>query len=196
MQAFVVVSGLPASGKTTLASVLAAKLPFPLLDKDAFLEVLFQLEGIGDTEWRRSLSHRADAQFREAAANAERAVLASWWRHPRSTADSGTPTDWLVEAPRALVEVHCSCRASIAAARFLARSRHPGHLDQQRSSDNLLALLEQQESLGPLFPEKAITVSTEVPVDVAALVGAVKSALRENHDVELVFKGGKPWDAV
>lgn len=35
MHQFVLLSGLPASGKTTLASALALELGFPLLDKDS-----------------------------------------------------------------------------------------------------------------------------------------------------------------
>lgn len=139
---FVIVSGLPASGKTTLACALALELDFPLLDKDSFLEALFATEGPGNSEWRRGLSKRADMSLREAALAKRRAVITSWWRHPRSTADSGTPADWLAPVP-SFVEVHCICSASVAAARFLACTRHPGHLDHQRSVDCLLSLLEE-----------------------------------------------------
>lgn len=182
MQAFVVVSGLPASGKTTLAAALATKLHLPLFDKDSFLEELFRSEGTGNSEWRRSLSRRADMLFQEAASAEHAAVLASWWRHPESKADTGTPTDWLGPASHTLVEVHCVCRASVAAARLLARTRHPGHLDSQWASDNLLAQLEQQQSLGPLFPARAITVDTERPVELQPLVQAVRNALRQERD--------------
>ena len=178
MRAFVVVSGLPASGKTTLAAAIAAELEFPFFDKDSFLEELFHSEGTGNSDWRRSLSRRADMLFQAAACAEQAVVLASWWRHPKSKADTGTPTDWLVPASHALVEVHCVCCASVAVARFFARTRHPGHLDDQRSSDNLLAQLEQQQSLGPLFPAKAITVDTEHPVELQPLVQAIRSALR------------------
>jgi cytidylate kinase len=181
MHAFVVVSGLPASGKTTIAAALASALQFPLLDKDSFLEALFQSEGTGPADWRRTLSKRADTQFQQAAVAAQRAVLASWWKHPRSIIDSGTSPNWLLGPARVVVEVHCACRASVAAARFAARARHPGHLDRQRTSGSILAMLEQQESFGPLFPERAITVSTEVPVDLAVLICSVRSALQEER---------------
>ena len=49
----VVVSGLPASGKSTVARTLAGALGLPLLDKDVFLEALFASDGIGDAAWRR-----------------------------------------------------------------------------------------------------------------------------------------------
>ena len=38
---FVIVSGLPASGKSTIAVGLAEDLRLPLMDKDAYLEALF-----------------------------------------------------------------------------------------------------------------------------------------------------------
>jgi shikimate kinase len=42
MNRLVVVSGLPASGKSTVAKALAAGLAFTLLDKDSFLEALLE----------------------------------------------------------------------------------------------------------------------------------------------------------
>ena len=41
----VVVSGLPASGKTTVGRVLSEGLSLPLIDKDAILEALFDSLG-------------------------------------------------------------------------------------------------------------------------------------------------------
>lgn len=181
MHQFVIVSGLPASGKTTLASALALELDFPLLDKDSFLEALFVAEGTGNSEWRRGLSKRADMSLREAALAKRQAVITSWWRHPRSTADSGTPADWLAPMP-SLVEVHCICGASVAAARFLARSRHPGHLDHQRSADCLLSMLEEQQDFGPLFPSRAIVVNTEREIALSNLVGEVQRMLWPRQD--------------
>jgi glucokinase len=154
---------------------------YSLLDKDAFLESLFDLEGIGDAQSRRQLSMRADAQFREAALKAERAVLCSWWRHPRSTADSGTPTEWLLAPDRALVEVHCRCSAKVSADRFAARVRHPGHLDETRSRGAVLQMSQQQEAYGPLFPDRAIVLDTEGHVEMSQLLEAVRSALLQQR---------------
>ncbi|HEX6901883.1 MAG TPA: AAA family ATPase [Thermoanaerobaculia bacterium] len=182
MKQFVVVSGLPASGKTTIATGLAAELELPLLDKDAYLEALLQHAGIGDLEWRHRLSRLADEQLRSAASTRSAAVLASWWRHPKSNAETGTPTDWLNPTSDVIVEVHCVCRPSVAAARFLARSRHPGHLDGRWSLERLLPILEEQQSHGPLFPRQAILVDTEQPVEMQTLAQAVKAALHEIDD--------------
>ncbi len=175
VRGFVFVSGLPASGKTAIATSLAASLQLPLLDKDVFLEALFQSEGTGISAWRRELSKRADVQFQEKAAAMGTAVITSWWKHPASTAESGTPVEWLSQPSCVAVEVHCVCSPSVAASRFFARQRHPGHLDGRWSHDSLLAMLEAHHALGPLFPDRAITIDTEQPLDLQDLTQMVRT---------------------
>lgn len=160
MQGFVIVSGLPASGKSTLARSLAQELVLPLLDKDDFLEALFPTTGVHEEALRRQLSRQADAELQHAAMRLQGAVVTSWWRHPRSTSDSGTPVEWL-SALRTVVEVYCRCSPVVAASRFLARSRHPGHLDALRRPAELLETFKRQESLGRLGLQRCIVVDTE-----------------------------------
>lgn len=52
----ILVNGLPATGKTTLARRLASDLRLPLLAKDAIKETLFDTLGWSDREWSRRLS--------------------------------------------------------------------------------------------------------------------------------------------
>ena len=92
---FLLISGLPASGKTTLGHRLAHALGLPLLDKDEILEALFDGLGVGDAEWRNRLSRSADVVLQRLAGQTAGAVLASFWRHPQLTGESGTPTGWL-----------------------------------------------------------------------------------------------------
>ncbi len=88
---FVVISGLPGSGKTTLARQLEPALRLPVIDKDEILERLFELKGVGDGVWRRMLSREADELLRaEATASSEGAILVSFWRQAGMPPDSGT----------------------------------------------------------------------------------------------------------
>lgn len=73
--AFVIVSGLPASGKTTVARMLAEELALPVIDKDVILESLYDSLGVGDQTWRYRLSRAADDILFARAAQAARAVL-------------------------------------------------------------------------------------------------------------------------
>lgn len=178
MPAFVIVSGAPASGKTTVAAALAELLGFVHLDKDAFLETLFAEETVVGLAHRAALSRKADDRLFSEARRHEHAVVSSWWRHPQSSHDSGTPTSWLLRS--AFVEVHCRCAAGTARARFIARRRHPGHLDELRSRVALRQQFDEAERLGPLFPETALTIDTEQPLSPAAmrdLASAVRARL-------------------
>ena len=130
---FIVFSGLPGTGKSTVAGQLAPRLGLPLLDKDDFLATLFVERGVGNAEWRTAVSREADERFVTAAQVLPGACLVSWWRPRGTTARSGTPTEWLSTLPAPIVEVHCRCSVSTAVERFLTRQRHPGHLDSSRT---------------------------------------------------------------
>ena len=173
---FIVVSGLPGSGKTTLARRLATALELPLLDKDDLLEALFASEGVGDTEWRRALSRRSDAELQRRAESSSGAVLVSFWQQPGMAADSGTPTGWLARLPGALVHVRCDCPPQVAALRFVSRRRHPGHLDALRSAAQLEDWLESLSRHGPIELAPVVPVETSRETALDAIVDAVVRA--------------------
>jgi glucokinase len=173
---FVVLSGLPGSGKSTLGWQLASALNLPLIDKDDVLERLYESKGVGDAAWRRSLSRESDVRFQAEATASNGAVLVSHWRFDGMPSDSGTPTTWLLGLSSHIVNVHCSCEPEIAAERFLQRKRHPGHLDGEASYAEVLAGLRAIARLGPLGIGPRVEVDTSREPDLDAVVRDIHAA--------------------
>ena len=175
-RSFVVVSGLPGSGKTTLARQLAPALGLKLIDKDDILEQLFESKGIGDAAWRRALSRESDVVLHNEAAVSPGAVLTSMWHVPGMAADSGTPTRWLLELSSLVVNVHCVCSPEIAATRFIQRKRHVGHLDGSAAFADVVGSLRLQARLGALAIGPRVNVDTTGELRIDSLVGEIRAA--------------------
>lgn len=167
---FVIVSGLPGSGKTTVARALAPLLKLPLFDKDTFLEQLFETNGVGDAVSRRQLSRESDALLQSAVSSSNGAVVTSFWHVAGMADDSGTPTEWLRTLSRNLVNVHCECPTELAAARFVQRARHPGHLDGNRSAADVLASIRALPTPGYLGIGQLVVVDTTDAIEPARLL--------------------------
>ncbi|MGE4244304.1 AAA family ATPase [Ramlibacter sp.] len=176
-KSFVVVSGLPGSGKTTVARALAPALALPVIDKDDILEDLFEARGIGDMAWRRALSRESDATLQARALEADGALLSSFWHVSGMLQDSGTPIEWLTSPAHRVVMLECRCPADIAAARFLRRRRHPGHLDEGRDATEVVASLTELSALGRPPIEPCLEVDTTKPVPVGELARKLRDLL-------------------
>jgi gluconate kinase len=174
---FVVISGLPGSGKTTLGRRLAPVLDLPLIDKDDILDRLFESKGIGNIAWRRTLSRESDVILQHEATSSNGAVLASFWRLPGMPSDSGTPTDWLDAPSHQLVNVHGACELDVAASRFLQRRRHFGHLDRESSAIEVLASLRKLTQFPPLDIGQRIDVDTSKEPNLVDVARAIRGML-------------------
>ncbi len=167
---FVVVSGLAASGKTSLAEPLAQALGVPLISKDAIKEALFEAVGYGGSAWSKTLSRAADAAMVRIARDLDGAVLDNFWYVE-------TVDELLAPLPRPIIEVFCRCEPDVAYERFRGRVRHPGHADQERDPDSVRAPFFTRakklplRTLGPV-----VEVNTERPVDVRSVVTRVVEA--------------------
>ena len=172
---FIVVSGLPGSGKSTLGGQVARELGLPMLDKDDILEALFESKGTGDARWRRVLSREADVLLQAAAIASKGAVLVSHWHLPGMAVESGTPVDWLTQLPGRIVHLHCVCPVEVAGARFVGRKRHPGHCDGARSDAEILASIAEVSQMGHLDIGTRVDVDTSNAPDLSRLLQEVRS---------------------
>lgn len=164
---FVVVSGPPASGKSTLAPALAGELDLPLLAKDVVKDALVDVLGAADLPRSRELGRAAVQVLLAVAATAGRAVLESVWH-----ADARAP---LRALPGPTVEVFCRCDPDVLRSRFAARSasRGAGYLDRERSTAELWNA-EVGSPVAGGWP--VLEVDTGAAVDVPALAARCRKA--------------------
>lgn len=119
------------------------------------------------------LSRESDSIFQDRALASPGAILVSFWHRPGMPADSGTPTGWLSALPQPLVHLHCVCPPEIAAQRFLRRERHQGHLDTEKSFEDVIDSLRAIDRLPPIPIEPRIEVSTDREVQFEPLLCAL-----------------------
>lgn len=165
---FVVVSGPPASGKSSLAPALAAELDLPLLAKDVVKDALVDVLGAPDLPRSRELGRAAVQVLLAVAATAGRAVLESVWH-----ADA---RERLAALPGPTVEVFCRCDPDVLRTRFAARSasRAAGYFDRERSASELWNV-EVGSPVAGGWP--VLEVDTGAVVDVAALARRITASV-------------------
>jgi AAA domain len=174
---FIVVSGIPGSGKTTVGQKIAAKLILSYYDKDEILEGLFESLGTGDATWRKKLSRASDEILIRLATHSAGAVVTSFWRNQKTFPDSGTPVDWLWGLSEKVLEIYCFCEPELAATRFKNRKRHQGHLDENKQFDDLLVNFHTLSEAGPLGLGEVIVVNTGNDYDLDSIVNTIRAKL-------------------
>ena len=163
---YVLVGGWPGSGKSTLAAALAEGLEVPLLAKDEIKEALADALGRPpDVAASQQLGRAAVQVMLRVAQTCPSAVLDStWFPEVRPV---------VAALPGALVEVRCVVDVELARSRYYARAalRHDGHLDLQRTEQELWGQPSQALGVGPV-----VEVDTSGPVDVVRLGRDVRAA--------------------
>jgi predicted kinase len=164
---YVVVSGLPGSGKSTVARPLAATLALPLLARDAIKESLWDSLGGGDIAWSRKLGAASAETFWRLAHDANGAAVLDNFVH-RAFAHR------LESLPGPFVEVHCACPPELARDRYLNRQRHPCHYDLTYGAEMYDQWL--RTDAGPLALGPVLSVDTSDVVDIGVIAAWVRAA--------------------
>jgi predicted kinase len=158
----VLVSGPPASGKTTVGRPLAERLGFALLTKDDIKETLFS----------RRIGAAAMELLWALAPHCPAVVLEANFR-TQSQYERNQVARLLAEAD--IVEVYCRIPREEASRRFAERAReerhHPAHVLAEMAPDRMA---EYEE---PFALSSTIEVDTTRPVDMDSLIALVEAAL-------------------
>lgn len=131
----VIVSGPPASGKTTLALRLAAELRLPVIGRDDIKERLFDSLGWSDRAWSQRLGGASWEVLYWAIGThlaAARSCIAESNFDPRR--DSVKLAALCSRFSAIPIQIHCIADGHLLVERYLARvadgTRHPGHVDR------------------------------------------------------------------
>ncbi len=182
----IIVTGHPATGKTTLSQALAAGLRLPLLSKDAFKELMFDGLGWSDREWARRVGATAIVMIYHTAAtilaSGQSLIMESNFR-----VDLDTPRmQRLYDShPFQPVQIRCVARGDVLVERIVNRvaagNRHPGYCDDMSPSD--LEIVRTRGDIAPLpLAGPLLTVDTTFPerIDMAAILNWVSTYLRRS----------------
>jgi predicted kinase len=161
----ILVNGLPASGKSTLAVQLGQLLDCPVLTKDALKEPFGELLG-GRADSARLGALAMDTLWRLAAETDGGVIVDAVL--PRSRDLDHVRHGLLAAGSPRTVELWCEVPVGLAQARF--RAREPSRADVHRGWDDTLATME------PLGAWPLIRVDTTQAVDFDALVQQLGAA--------------------
>ena len=131
----ILVSGPPASGKTTLARRLAADFGLPTVHKDAIKEILFEMLGVHSSEGAHGLGRASITllyDFVERLLASRVSVIAESNFH--AEADSERLAALGRKVGFKTLQIYCTAAEAVLIERFDRRSgtkeRHPGHRAQ------------------------------------------------------------------
>lgn len=166
----VIVNGVPGSGKTTLATGLAAELGFPVVSKDAIKEALADIVPV----WlptRRIGALASDVMWSMTAMIDAPVIIESFWATGRDEEffERGIETAGIEVG----VEVWCEVSTETARRRFETRPRHPVHDDAARGFE----WEELTRHARPISRFPALKLNTEAPVDISKLAKELRVLL-------------------
>ena len=180
-----IITGAPASGKSTLGRELGRKLGLPFLGKDVFKEILFDHLGWSDREWSHRLGAASmDLLYQSAAALLEAGQSVALEANFYAKWDSPKLLKLAETSGCRNVQVVCTASKSTLAERYRRRSlsgeRHPGHTESEQLEETIARLfMANWEALAVKGP--VIRVDTECFPSAALLENIVCQVRRAIH---------------
>lgn len=165
-----VVTGMPSSGKTTVAVGLARRLRLPLIAKDEIKESLYDSIGAGDASSSAVVGGAAYALIFALArtilgSGASVIVEANFFRDQE--------LEFATLSEHRLVQLHCAAPLAILLERYASRSRDAGHNDAEKIKE-LPARFESGAHGALKLPGELIELDTSQPVDLDALADRIR----------------------
>ena len=169
----VVVTGMPSSGKTTVAENLARRVHLPLIAKDDIKEKLYERLGAGDSAWSGRLG---DAAYGLIFALGSRALSAGAAVIVEANFFVGQADDFARLPPHRTLQIHCHAPLDVLLDRYASRERHPGHHDAEKIHD-LPARYASGEHRPLALGGELVELDTTHPPEPGALVERVRREL-------------------
>jgi glucokinase len=167
MKRVLLVNGVPASGKTTVARAAAEARGWPLLALDTIKEAFFEHLGTGDRDFNRMLGKASYQAIFAAIADfptGTTTIVDAWFGfQPRDVLEGHLTRAGITMT----AEIWCHAPAKIIGERYRARlaHRHAGHLGESYVPE-LVKLAGSAHALGS-YP--LLEVETTQPLDLPAL---------------------------
>jgi len=171
---FVLVSGAPGSGKSTVAGQLARALQMPLIAKDIIKESIWDALSppAGDLGWSRRIGGVAMELLWALADRSPGAIMEANFR-PHSDYERSK----LAGLAGHFVEVYCLCPPDIAQKRYAERATRPEHHPAHVTPTLTAALLDEFNQ--PMNVGHLIAVDTTLPIAMDRLVDEILDRLRQ-----------------
>ncbi|HZD78269.1 MAG TPA: AAA family ATPase [Acidobacteriaceae bacterium] len=172
-RSILLVSGSPASGKSTLARALAEILGYPLISKDTIKESLFDslgthlIRNLAAPELSHLLSRAAMDLLWSLAPGCPQVILEANFRP-----GSAHERERFAALQGRKLEVYCHCTLEEASRRFRERATRTDHHPAHSMKVMSVALLQEYDRPIGLCP--AIDVDTEAPVNPPAVVQRIR----------------------
>lgn len=173
---WLIVTGPPAAGKTTLVRRLAKDLNIPLFEKDTIKDLLYKTLAFGDKAWSRQIGTSAvDVLFFAAGQLLRNGQSVATESNFYRQFDSARASKLASKIDARVVQVHCSASSEILVERNAARLHPPNYRPNHH-------VMRAEELLGKLasgtwepfdVPSKVIRVDTSDSFDYAKLLQSI-----------------------